>query len=514
MMNTHKSLQGFFELSHLQKIQDEFSDATGVSSIIVLPDGKHLIQPSNFTKLCTEILGSEIDGSRKCAVSNALLGKQNFSGPVTNCDAVSGLLEGGAKILAGDRHLGNWLIGQVRDEARSEQSMREYARSLCIDEDTFMEAYLAVPVMSLDKFTKIAQFLFTIVNQLSSSAYVNLHQAKVIDELTEADRLNILSLAIEQSPVTTMITDSEGLIEYVNPKFTALTGYSPEEAIGQNPRILKDPDKPKAEYVAMWNTLLEGKNWQGVFHNKKKNGEWYWESAVISPVKNEDGCITHFLAIKEDITERKLSEEKIQGLLAEKELILKEVHHRIKNNMNTIYGVLQLQSQTLTDSSAIAALQDASNRVRSMMVLYTNLYQAANFNEMSIAEYLPPLLDEIMANFPNSKSVTIEKEIDDFILHVSKLQPLGIIINELLTNIMKYAFPGKTDGVVYVSALLENEDVTIVIEDNGNGMPESVDFKNSTGFGLVLVAGLTKQISGTIRIERKKGTRIILEFKR
>ena len=130
------------------------------------------------------------------------------------------------------------------------------------------------------------------------------------EEKLKADTiLRTLSQAIEQSPVTTVITDLAGNIEFVNPKFTETTGYTAEEAIGQNSRILKSGDRPSAEYKDLWDTILSGKNWHGIFQNKKKNGEIYWESAVISPVKDERGVIRHFLAVKENITERKKSDQ-------------------------------------------------------------------------------------------------------------------------------------------------------------------------------------------------------------
>ncbi len=123
--------------------------------------------------------------------------------------------------------------------------------------------------------------------------------------------LRTLSVAIDQSPVTTVLTDAQGSIEFVNPKFTQTTGYSAAEAIGQNPRILKSGELPASEYADLWKTIRAGRNWHGLFHNRKKNGGLYWESAVISPVKDENGEISHFLALKEDITEKKLMEEKL-----------------------------------------------------------------------------------------------------------------------------------------------------------------------------------------------------------
>ncbi len=127
-----------------------------------------------------------------------------------------------------------------------------------------------------------------------------------------AEELHKLSRAVEQSPTSIVITDTQGNIEYVNPKFCGLTGYTLEEVMGQNPRVLKSGEQPQEFYKQLWDTITSGNEWRGEFHNKKKTGELYWEIATISPVRNVDGMITHFLAIKEDITERKRSDEKIR----------------------------------------------------------------------------------------------------------------------------------------------------------------------------------------------------------
>ncbi len=143
----------------------------------------------------------------------------------------------------------------------------------------------------------------------------------VTQDMTERKRveeqLRKLSRAVEQSPSTVVITDTDGNIEYVNPKFTQLTGYSREEVIGQNPRILKSGETPPQEYGQLWSTIMSGGEWRGEFHNRKKNGELYWESASISPIRDPEGNITHFLAVKEDITERKRAEEEIRKLNAD-----------------------------------------------------------------------------------------------------------------------------------------------------------------------------------------------------
>jgi len=315
---------------------------------------------------------------------------------------------------------------------------------------------------------------------------------------------------------TVRIADGKATDTVHNEACVAVTGYSPgdfrnDPYLWYNMVVPEDRDRVSANF----SKIVAGTDLPQIeLRITCKDGTIKWISDTSIPHHDENGTLVSYDGVIKDITERKKAEEKLEGLLREKELVLKEVHHRIKNNMNTIHSLLTLQAATVSDAAAFAALEDAGSRIRSMMMLYDKLYQSADFNEIPLAQYLPSLIDEIISNFPNRKMVKIEKNIGDFPLDVKKLQPLGIIINELLTNIMKYAFTGKMEGHVAVSATCDGELVSIVIEDDGNGMPESVDFENSTGFGLVLVGGLTRQLGGTIRIVRKRGTRIILEFRK
>ncbi len=149
-------------------------------------------------------------------------------------------------------------------------------------------------------------------------------------DITERKRveeeLQMLSVAVEQSPASVVITDTQGTIEYVNPRFTEVTGYTAKEAVGQNPRILKSGKWPKKAYKALWNTILGGKTWTGEFENRKKSGEVYWETASISPIRNTEGTITHFLAVKQNITARKKAEQ----TLARMNLKLQEEQEQLK----------------------------------------------------------------------------------------------------------------------------------------------------------------------------------------
>jgi PAS domain S-box-containing protein len=169
-----------------------------------------------------------------------------------------------------------------------------------------------------------AEYIFAFVNDIihrkqAEEEIRNLNKdlEKRVEERTA--ELRILSETVEQSPVTVMITDKNATIEYVNPTFSHVTGYSAEEAIGQNPRIVKSGNHPSSFYKDLWDTILSGKPWRGEFLNRKRNDEEFWESASISAIKNDEGEITHFVAVKQDISDRKHMEEELRRNVEELE---------------------------------------------------------------------------------------------------------------------------------------------------------------------------------------------------
>ncbi|MBK7057785.1 MAG: PAS domain S-box protein [Leptospiraceae bacterium] len=216
--------------------------------------------------------------------------------------------------------------------------------------------------------------------------------------------------------------------------------------------------------------------------------------------------------IFQDITVSKLAGQEIRNLLQEKEIILKEVHHRVKNNMSTIFGLLTTQAVTVNDLAVQSILQDSAGRVQSMMVLYDKLYRSENAGIVSIKDYFPSLIFEIISLFPKTKLVKIETELDDIRLKTLVVTPLGIIFNELITNTMKYAFSENKDGLIRVTAKQKENLIILTYEDNGKGIPSFISFDKPTGFGLLLIKMLVKQINGTISMEIKNGTCFVIEF--
>ena len=213
-----------------------------------------------------------------------------------------------------------------------------------------------------------------------------------------------------------------------------------------------------------------------------------------------------------DITARKRAEDQIKSLLREKELLLKEVHHRVKNNMTTISSLLQLQLAGQTEPSARAVLQDAAGRVQSMMVLYETLFRSDNFNVVSIRRFIPDLLGEVSKLYSPSANIHIQTHLEDILLPPQLLSPLGLILNELLTNTFKYAFVGRAGGTIRIKVQRVGEQIGLEFADDGVGLPDGVDLSHSSGFGMRLVGMLVKQLDGQATIDLVHGTSYRIEF--
>lgn len=228
-----------------------------------------------------------------------------------------------------------------------------------------------------------------------------------------------------------------------------------------------------------------------------------------APVAGPDGGIYGRVYTFHDVTGFRRAEERIRGLLEEKETILREVHHRVKNYMSTLQAILSLHARTLEEPSAIAALRDAQLRVQGMVMLYDKLYVGTDSGSVIASLYMRALVDEIVATFPRTAEVSVEGRFDDFALDAKTMRTLGIIVNELVTNIMKYAFEGRSSGRIGVSLTSSGRRAALEIRDDGVGLP---DRGSGLGFGLMLVGTLVKQLDGTMAVERREGTRYSIEF--
>jgi PAS domain S-box-containing protein len=259
---------------------------------------------------------------------------------------------------------------------------------------------------------------------------------------------------------------------------------------------------------------IEGRseNFRLEYRMLAKDGTWLWimgRGKCVS--RDSSGRALRLVGTNEDITERKELENRINTLLAEKELMLRDVHHRVKNNLSTIRSLLSLQAQSMRSKLAASALQVAAGRVQSMALLYDRLYLSGEYDHLSSLEFVPGLVDQILSNFPDYQNIIVLKDIDRMELPQKTVTGLSLIINELLTNAMKHAFRGRESGLIRICLRNGTEGFCLEIQDDGPGFSRPAKAPGGAapeGFGYTLVQALVDQLRGTMDLDTCPGTRV------
>jgi PAS domain S-box-containing protein len=214
-----------------------------------------------------------------------------------------------------------------------------------------------------------------------------------------------------------------------------------------------------------------------------------------------------------DITKMKQSENMLKQHIFEKELLLKEIHHRVKNNLNIIASIISLKSMDYTDPTIKNILEEIKSKIYTVAVIHEKLYKSLDYKNIDFIQYLRELIDSIISTFQiTSHNIQLKAATYDIFLNIDKALPCGLIINELLTNSLKYAFPDNRKGNILISVDKINEMIILTIEDNGVGFPDNFDVNNINSLGLKLVSQLTKQIEGNLEIKSKNGAFIKIMF--
>lgn len=306
---------------------------------------------------------------------------------------------------------------------------------------------------------------------------------------------------------------------YANREVSSFLGYTAEEvqAMGSNlfPNILHPEDTALvAQHHAKFNYIGDGTVLEVEYRMKNFKGQWRWlRSRDILFTRDPQGLAWQILGFTEDITEGKQAEEMIRASLKEKEILLKEIHHRVKNNLTVIGSILSLQSQSLPDKATQAIFLECQNRVRSMSLIHTKLYQSKDLAHIDFGAYLRELTKELFQSYQvNPEEVILNIQAEDISPTINTAIPLSLILNELTTNALKYAFPEGRRGEIQITLIKEESQVILTVADNGIGFPDQIDFKNTKSLGLQLVMALVKQLHGTIEMEREQGTVFIIRL--
>jgi len=345
-----------------------------------------------------------------------------------------------------------------------------------------------------------------------AESQIDITERKNTEDALRESEGQFRSLADIAKVMIAIVADASGSkYLYVNAEWQRALGYSREEAQEIKPIDLVAPESRQQvlDYAAL---RIEGKNPPANYELKliTKSGD-----RIIVDFTSTIIIFAHrkaLLTTAVDITARKHAEEEIQHQLAEKETLLKEVHHRIKNNMAQVESLLSIQAYSADSTAVKSALQEAMSRVRSTRTLYEKLLIGEGYEAVSIKDYLENLIDSLIEVFNSRSDVSVEKSIVDFPVSPKKVVPIGIMLNELVTNVFKYAFTGRDGGYVSIELAKTKTRVTLTVTDDGVGLDKKVDAKNPSGFGLSLVNMLAEQLGGTFSIESDNGTRSVVEF--
>ena len=330
-------------------------------------------------------------------------------------------------------------------------------------------------------------------------------------------RTHLIETIVNSLPIGIVVNEIDtGKNIFINKELRNILGLSEEKmlnlekilenAIGEKKQRKNEHGKSKKEHITSNPEILTWDNVEILSGSKDKK----FISARKIPL-NEQKLVIFTL---HDITERLKTEKHLQSSVVEKETLLKEIHHRVKNNLQTVSSLLDLQAESITEPKSIEAFRSSQSRIKSMALIHERLYKSENLSEIKAGEYIKNLVEYLEGTYQSpSREIEISTEIKDHSLDLDVAIPCGLIINELVSNSMKYAFPQNHKGKIKVSLQTDNEEnLVLTIKDNGVGMPLNFKTLNPQSLGLELVKLMVKQLNGKIAIDGTAGTTISITF--
>jgi PAS domain S-box-containing protein len=333
------------------------------------------------------------------------------------------------------------------------------------------------------------------------------------DALKESEAL---TKAIFNTVLEGIITiDKDGIVQSFNPASERIFGYSKEDVIGNKVSMLM-PEPYKSEHGGYINNYID--TGEAKLIGKSRDVEGLRKDGTIFPLELGVGKMSvdgrhEFVGTISDITERKRAEEQIKSSLREKEILLKEIHHRVKNNLQIVSSILNIQSGYLKDEELQGIFQESQDRIRSMALVHEQLYRAKDISKISLSRYLEALLNNILKSYAYSPSrVELKMEVEDILLDIDTSIILGLIVNELSTNALKYAFPEGSSGELRVGFARKGDKYLLSVSDSGVGLPEDFEIEKADTMGFLLVKSMVAQLGGTLEIEKISGMSFKIKF--
>ena len=308
---------------------------------------------------------------------------------------------------------------------------------------------------------------------------------------------------------------NDGYFMEVNQTLCRILGYSKEELLGKTWVEITNPD----DLPSCYDWLKRVKAGEQSAHEKRfihKLGHPVWIEMSSSLVRDSQGQIRYYISLFQDIMSRKQAEKQVKASLKEKEVLLREIHHRVKNNMQVIISLLKLQSSKVKDKQYADMLKESQNRIKSMSLIHEKFYQSKDFADIDFGEYVKSLVNVLIASHGvDTNKIRFNVDVKDVVFDLENAIPCGLIVHELVSNSLKHAFPDDREGEVKITLYPANEEeLELTFSDDGIGIPEDLDFDNMETLGLDLTKDIVEhQLDGKIELDRTKGTTFHVLFK-
>lgn len=419
------------------------------------------------------------------------------------------------------------VLSQSMEEVMTRESYNSILKELQRNLELYMSGDTSAKIATnlVDQFHKDGSIIHTeVVTTLLIDSEGNpdkiLGVTRDITERIEKERLLKESeekyrTLFQLSPDYIVLIDMKGRVMDFNETAQNLVGKEPEEIIGKsllNLGITRSADLAGfEEKLTLLNQGINVPPYEAVFLDKNKNER---RVELFNTILKKNGEAYAILAIANDITERKLAEDQLRESLSEKEMLLKEIYHRVKNNLMVISSLLNIQSRYIKDKQALDIFKESQNRANSMALIHERLYRSTDLKRIDIADYIRTLSTELFHTYVTDPSkIELKMDLEDIMIDINTSIPLGLIINELVTNAMKHAFPGDMNGEINISFHKDGENLTLRVADNGVGFPEDLDYQNTSSLGLQLVNNLSDQIDAEVKMTSQDGTAFQITFK-
>jgi PAS domain S-box-containing protein len=320
---------------------------------------------------------------------------------------------------------------------------------------------------------------------------------------------------IEHSSEIIFSLTLEGDFTYVSNNWQHILGHSPEEIVGKSLADVVHKDDLQICLYYLKQVLHAEANGHWIeYRIRHKNGIWIWHTSSVAMVRNDKGRPSFFVGVCHDLSKRKQEEDLLKASLHEKEVLLKEIHHRVKNNMTVISSLLSMQSNYIQDEQSKLLFKESQNRIRSMALIHDKLYQHESLANIEFGNYISDLVRDIKRSYNHQTAfIHIDLQVDTVFMEIGKAIPCGLIINEIFSNAYKHAFKGMEEGRIQISFSKTDDIYTLIVKDNGIGLPEGFDINTSPTLGMQLITALVEQIHGTLEIKQNNGTTFKVSFK-